>query len=116
MKLGLAIAAVVSSWSTLSSNAFVPLTVSQQQHNTILYAPDRRNGSPLLATVETTETLVEADVDIVGEDTPVNGVHAEPSAVALSASEIKERLESQLTKLREKDSKSPKLSKEVSRF
>mmetsp|Transcript_11856 Transcript_11856/g.32892 ORF Transcript_11856/g.32892 Transcript_11856/m.32892 type:complete len:236 (+) Transcript_11856:135-842(+) len=75
------------------------------------FAPTQSSWGPaqaaLFSTVE--ETAVEAAP--VVEEAEANGVAA-PSTGALSSADIKAKLEAQLAKLREKDSKSPKLSKE----
>lgn len=69
-----------------------------------------RPSTAFFSTVEA-ETSAEAAVE-VAEPAHANGV----AAPSLSSSEIKDRLEKQLEKLREKDSKSPQLSKAVSRI
>ena len=80
------------------------------------FAPSQNAGrwgnqvaSPIFSTVEadTEASAVEAP-----EVPEANGVSVPSGAV--SASDIKEKLQAQLEKLRQKDSKSPKLSKEVS--
>ena len=66
-------------------------------------------SSTVFSTVEAAEASAAVETHQVAES---NGASAPSGAV--SAADIKAKLESQLAKLREKDSKSPKLSKEVS--
>ncbi|KAL7579398.1 hypothetical protein ACA910_014067 [Epithemia clementina (nom. ined.)] len=117
MKFGFAIATIVSSWAALSSNAFVPLVATQNKNNVLSKCDNR--AKPVFSTVET-ETQVDVQVPsssdaaengAVDDGGYANGVAAK-SIPTLNGAEIKEKLERQLAKLREKDSKSPKLSKE----
>lgn len=60
-------------------------------------------------------SAVEAAVEVeqsAADQPPVNGVVDNSPSLPLNSAEIKTRLETQLAKLREKDSKSPKLKKE----
>ena len=61
-------------------------------------------------------STVEAETEASAVETPEVPAASEAvsSASAISGAEIKAKLEAQLAKLREKDSKSPSLSKEVS--
>ena len=82
------------------------------------FAPSQNVGrwgnsvsTPVFSTVEadTEASTVESATTEIAE---ANGTPAPSGAV--SAADIKAKMEAQLAKLREKDSKSPKLSKEVS--
>ena len=88
MKFGTA--ATILACSLASVSAFVPAQSSWGVETTALFSA-----------VEATEAVEAA-------------VEAPSSSGALSGADIKARLEAQLEKLREKDTKSPKLSKEVS--
>ena len=65
--------------------------------------------SPVFSTVEATEASAVETPEAV----EANGASA-PASGDISAADIMSKMEAQLAKLREKDSKSPKLSKEVS--
>lgn len=104
MRFSFALAALLASLNVVE--AFVP---SQNV---------ARRGQQVTPRVFST---VEADTEASAVETPEtpesNGVAAPSGDVpSVSAADIKSKLESQLEKLREKDSKSPKLSKEVSIF
>lgn len=79
------------------------------------FAPSSQNAVGRWGTVSVLAT-VEADTEASAVETTeiahANGTPA-PSG-AISAADIRSRMEAQLEKLRQKDSKSPKLSKEVS--
>ena len=68
--------------------------------------------TPLFSTVETATDTTESPAST---DVPeANGAAAPAATGGLSASDINARLEKQLAKLKEKDSTSPELKKEVS--
>ena len=82
------------------------------------FAPSQNVGRWGTAVSKPVFSTVEADTEASAVETTeiaeANGASAPSSAV--SAADIKAKMETQLAKLREKDSKSPKLSKEVSGF
>lgn len=110
MRLSLAVTLIAASVST--GDAFAPASSSRWGvSNVALYSTVE--NKPSVGAGSTAEALLKRIEDAVGgaveEETP-----SRPDIVPLSADEINARLEAQLEKLREKDSASRQLSKEVS--
>jgi len=99
MRFGLAVAILVASFSC--GAAFAPVARG-------FVRPSMCSFSTVEADTQENTVEMATDVNAV-EETP-----ATSSSTVSSGAEIKARLEQQLEKLREKDSKSPQLSKEVS--
>lgn len=101
MRFSFALAALLATLKV--GESFVPSQSVGRWENQVL--------KPVFSTVEATDAAAAVETPEVPAE--ANGALA-PSNSAVSAAEIKAKLEAQLAKLREKDSKSPKLSKEVS--
>lgn len=117
----LAWSAEIYSSSNTAAAAFVPVVLQQQQQNNHRFRRWGSRATPRFSTVEIA-SRVDRDVSVeissfLEEETHFNGLpdgeERVVAAVVLNGNEIKERLLRQLAKLREKDSTSPKLSKEV---
>lgn len=102
MRLSFALASLLASLQV--ADAFIP------SQNVARWG--KAVSSPIFSTVEAETEASAVETSNVAES---NGVSVPSGAVpSVSAADIKAKLEAQLGKLREKDSKSPKLSKEVS--